>query len=143
MFLFLSLRLRRGVKVSPDSLLLLHAPKTLECFGQETDDVRGGETLSSEAFGSEVAGESVQPYCRYAGVLLAVAPCQQSRQYAGEHVAASCRRHAGIAGVVEEHLSVGQTDGGVVAFEHDVAPQILCHLTRCTQTVEVAVTGVP
>ena len=57
-----------------------------------------------------------------------VAACQESGDNACEHISASGRCHTGISRGVEDDISIGQAEGGVVALQYDIGVQVLGHI---------------
>ena len=85
------------------------------------DDVAGHQTLLSQFAGGDVARETVQVHADEAGILSFVTSGQQSGDDTSEHVATARRRHTGIAGRVEDDVTVGETEGRVMTFENHIA----------------------
>ena len=81
----------------------------------------------------------MQVHTHKAGIGLIVAARQQSGDDAGQHVAAARRRHAGIAGGIDDDATVGQTEGRIVPFQDNIGTQPLSHVARLGQSVVAAI----
>ena len=85
------------------------------------DDVAGDEALLADGLGGEVAGKAVEVHAQAAGVGTLVATGEEGGDDAREDIAAASRRHTAVARGTELHMTVGETEGGVMALENDVA----------------------
>ena len=101
----------------------------LECVGEILDEVTSHDALFAQFTCRSIACQSVQVHTHDTGIFLFVAACQQTGNDTSQYVAAAGSRHAGIAGAVDEHMTVGQAEGGVVPLQHDIGLKAFRHLT--------------
>ena len=105
------------------------------------DEVACEEALFADVANGEVARQSVQIHAQLAGFGLLVASCQESGDDAGEDVSAACCGHSGVACGVEDDVSVGQAEGGVVAFQDDECSEVCGQVACFGESVVAVVAG--
>ena len=98
--------------------------------------------IDSENYYSEavisIAGKSMQIHTGETGILARISTCQQGCYDACEHIARTCCRHARIAGCVEHHSSIRQTECRIMALKQDIGTQTLSHVASHLQAFAVA-----